>query len=247
MKLVLVRHGQSQWNRLNLFTGWADVDLSEQGIDEAKQAGEKLIQAGYDFDSCYTSYLKRAINTLQLILTRMDRLWLPVTKDWHLNERHYGALQGLNKLETVAQYGEAQVKLWRRSFEVLPPALASDDQRSPHLQAAYRRVNPAELPLAESLKETIERVVPYFEAEIKPKMLAGDRILIVAHGNSIRALVKYFEQLSNEEIMEVDIPTGVPLVYEFNADFQVVQKQFLASEVELQAKVAAVKNQTKRQ
>ena len=245
MKIVLIRHGESEWNKLNLFTGWMDVELSEQGVLEAKQAGQKLAQAGLDFDICYTSYLKRAVNTLHLALTEMDRLWLPVIKSWRLNERHYGALQGLNKLETVAQYGEDQVKLWRRSFDVLPPALEASDPRAPQHQPAYRQVNPTELPLAESLKETIARAVPYFETEIKPRMQAGERVLIVAHGNSIRSLVKYFENLSDEAIMDVEIPTGVPLVYEFDADFQVISKRFLAEASELEAKINKNKAQTK--
>lgn len=245
MKIVLIRHGESEWNKLNLFTGWMDVELSEQGVLEAKQAGQKLIQAGLDFDICYTSYLKRAINTLHLALSEMDRLWLPVVKTWRLNERHYGALQGLNKLETVAKYGEEQVKLWRRSFDTLPPALEASDPRAPQHQPAYRQVDPSDLPLAESLKETIARAVPYFEAEIKPRVLAGERVLIVAHGNSIRSLVKYFEGLSDEEIMAVEIPTGLPLVYEFDADFKVISKQFLAEPQELEAKINKNKAQTK--
>lgn len=245
MKIVLIRHGESEWNKLNLFTGWMDVDLTEKGVEEAKQAGERLAQAGYDFDICYTSYLKRAINTLHLVLGQMDRLWLPVIKNWRLNERHYGALQGLNKIETVAKYGETQVQLWRRSFDTLPPSLAADDERAPSGQVMYRGENAADLPLAESLKETIARAVPYFESEIKPKILAGERVLIVAHGNSIRALIKYFEQLSDEEIMTVEIPTGVPLVYEFDESFKVVNKQFLASAEELEARIKVVKNQTK--
>lgn len=247
MKIVLIRHGESEWNKLNLFTGWMDVELSDQGVLEAKQAGQKLLAAGLDFDICYTSYLKRAINTLHLALGEMDRLWLPVIKNWRLNERHYGALQGLNKMETVAKYGEEQVKLWRRSFDTLPPALAVDDQRAPQHQPAYRAVNSADLPLAESLKETIARAVPYFETEIKPRMLAGERVLIVAHGNSIRSLVKYFEKLSDEEIMAVEIPTGVPLVYEFDIDFQVINKQFLAEASELEAKINKNKAQTSTQ
>lgn len=244
MKLVLIRHGESEWNKLNLFTGWTDVDLSQNGVEEAKQAGDKLAQAGFDFDACYTSYLKRAINTLNLVLAQMDRLWLPVTKNWRLNERHYGALQGLNKLETVEKYGAEQVQLWRRSFSALPPSLEVDDERAPTNQAMYRNEKAVDLPLTESLKETIARVVPYFETEIKPKMLAGQRVLIVAHGNSIRSLVKYFENLADDEIMAVEIPTGVPLVYEFDGDFKVVSKQFLASEAELEAKIAVNKAQT---
>ncbi len=242
MKIVLIRHGESEWNKLNLFTGWTDIGLSERGVLEAKQAGQQLAQAGLDFDICCTSYLKRAIDSLHLVLTAIDRLWLPVIKSWRLNERHYGALQGLNKAEMITRYGEEQVRLWRRSFDTLPPMLEVDDPRAPRYQLAYRRVNPAELPLGESLKETIARVVPYFETEIKPRMLAGERVLIVAHGNSIRSLVKYFENLSDEAIMEVEIPTGVPLIYEFDADFKLISKQFLASASELEAKIARAGN-----
>lgn len=243
MKLVIIRHGESEWNKLNLFTGWTDVDLTEQGIKEARNGGKALVEANFDFDICYTSYLKRAIKTLDLVLDEMDRSWLPVVKNWRLNERHYGALQGLNKAETADKYGDEQVLLWRRSFDTLPPALTEDDKRNPCRQVAYRQEDKQLLPLTESLKETIERAVPYFESDIKPQILAGKRVLIVAHGNSIRALVKYFENLSNEEIMGVNIPTGVPLVYEFDADFKVVNKQYLGDQSEIEAKMTAVKNQ----
>ena len=191
MKLVLIRHGESEWNKLNLFTGWTDVGLSEKGIIEANEAGFLLKENNFDFDVCYCSYLKRAINTLNIVLERMDRQWLPVIKTWKLNERHYGALQGLNKAETAEKYGEEQVKLWRRSFDVPPPALDKDDKRCPHNQAPYRNVDKSELPYNESLKDTIERVIPYYEEVIKKDMLDGKRVLITAHGNSLRALVKY--------------------------------------------------------
>lgn len=226
-QLVLVRHGESEWNQKNLFTGWTDVDLSEKGKEEAYQAGKLLMEKGFEFDLTYTSYLKRAIHTLNIILDAMDRNWLPVTKDWHLNERHYGGLQGLNKKETADQYGEKQVLLWRRSYDVLPPKLAEDDDRYAQSSPAYQALKPEEIPQAESLKETIQRVVPYFESEIKPKMLAGKRILIVAHGNSLRALVKYFEDLTPDEILEVNIPTGSPLVYEFDENFAFTNKYYL--------------------
>ena len=216
MKLVLIRHGESEWNKANLFTGWTDVELSEKGRAEAKEAGRTLKAEGYDFDVCYTSYLKRAIHTLNYALDEMDRAWLPVHKSWRLNERHYGALQGLNKSETAAKYGEDQVKIWRRSFNVAPPTLEADDQRNPALQEQYRNERNEKLPLCESLEDTIARVVPYFENVIAQDMKAGKRVLITAHGNSIRALVKYFENLSEDEILEVNIPTGVPLVYEFD-------------------------------
>ncbi len=230
MKLILIRHGESEWNRLNLFTGWSDVELSDKGMEEAKLAGITLKGAGYDFDVCYTSYLKRAINTLNIVLVEMDREWLPVIKNWRLNERHYGALQGLNKAEMAKKIGEEQVKIWRRSFDVSPPVLEEDDERNPKYNQAYRDENIALLPLAESLKDTIARVVPYFESVIKKDILDGKRVIIAAHGNSLRALVKYFDNMSDDEIMEVNIPTGLPLVYEFDNDFNVVSKKYLGDE-----------------
>ena len=245
MKLVLVRHGESEWNKLNLFTGWTHVDLSEKGHEEAAAAGRLLKAEGYDFDVCYTSYLKRAIHTLNHILDEMDRVWLPVTKTWKLNERHYGALQGLNKSETAEKYGEEQVKIWRRSFDVKPPKLEETDDRNPANQAIYASVNPKELPLTESLETTIERVVPYFENVIKKDMKAGKRVIIAAHGNSLRALVKYFEDMSKDEILGVNIPTGVPLVYEFDDNFKVIRKYYLGDQEALAAKMAAVANQGK--
>lgn len=246
IKLVLIRHGESEWNRLNLFTGWKDVDLSDKGREEASEGGRVLKEAGYDFDLCYTSYLKRAIHTLNRVLESMDREWLPVIKSWKLNERHYGALQGLNKAETAAKYGEDQVKIWRRSFDVTPPSLEEDDERSPRTQEQYRTVEDKSiLPLTESLKTTIDRAVPYFESEIKPKLLDGKRILIAAHGNSLRALVKYFENLSEDEILGVNIPTGVPLVYEFEDDMTFIKKYYLGDQAAIEAKMNAVANQGK--
>ena len=244
-KLVLVRHGESEWNKLNLFTGWTDVDLSEKGHEEAKAAGKLLKAEGYDFDVCYTSYLKRAIHTLNHILDEMDRVWLPVTKTWKLNERHYGALQGLNKSETAEKYGEDQVKIWRRSFDVKPPKLEASDERNPANQAIYASVDPKLLPLTESLETTIERVIPYYEEVIKKDMKAGKRVIIAAHGNSLRALVKYFDNMSKEEILGVNIPTGVPLVYEFDDNFKVTKKYYLGDQEALAAKMAAVANQGK--
>ena len=243
MKLVLIRHGESEWNKANLFTGWTDVELSEKGVAEAKEAGRTLKAAGFDFDVCYTSFLKRAIHTLNYALDEMDRAWLPVIKSWRLNERHYGALQGLNKSETAEKYGEAQVKIWRRSFNVAPPALEAEDKRNPALQEQYRAVEPKELPLAESLETTIERVVPYFENVIAKDMKAGKRVLITAHGNSIRALVKYFEQLSDDEIVGVNIPTGVPLVYEFDENMNFISKEYLGDPEAVAAKMNAVAKQ----
>ena len=245
-QLVLIRHGESEWNRLNLFTGWTDVELTDKGLSEAHEAGRQLKAAGFDFDLAYTSYLKRAIHTLDAVLTELDRSWLPVHKAWQLNERHYGALQGLNKVETAEKYGEEQVKIWRRSFDVLPPSLEASDDRNPRLQDQYRRVPTEEsLPLAESLATTIERVVPYFETVIRPQMAEGQRIIIAAHGNSLRALVKYFDKLSSDQIMEVNIPTGVPLVYEFDDNFQAIKHYYLGDQEALAAKMSAVANQGK--
>lgn len=247
MKLVLIRHGESEWNKLNLFTGWTDVELSEKGVEEAKAAGELLKAEGYDFDICFTSYLKRAIHTLNGVLDAMDRNWLPVIKDWHLNEKHYGVLQGLNKAETAEKYGEDQVKLWRRSFNVEPPALAADDDRNPANQEMFRNVeDKSVLPMTESLESAIKRVVPYFESTIKPEMQAGKRVVIAAHGNSLRALVKYFENLSDEEILGVNIPTASPLVYEFDDDFKFIKKYYLGDQDAIAAKMNAVANQGKK-
>ena len=245
MKLVLVRHGESEWNKQNLFTGWHDVDLSEKGHEEAKQGGKLLRDEGYDFDVAYTSRLKRAIHTLNHILDEMDRNWIPVNKAWQLNERHYGALQGLNKSETAAKYGEDQVKIWRRSFDVKPPELTPDSQEAPCNQEMYRDVDRAVLPLHESLATTIERVVPFFNDVIKKDMEAGKRVIIAAHGNSLRALVKYFDNISDSDIIGVNIPTGVPLVYEFDDDFKAIRHYYLGDQEALKAKMEAVANQGK--
>ena len=246
MKLVLLRHGESVWNKENLFTGWTDVDLSETGRAEAVEAGRVLKEEGFDFDVCFTSYLKRAIHTLNITLEGMDREWLPVIKTWRLNERHYGALQGLNKAETAEKYGEDQVKKWRRSYDIPPPALDAGDERNPARQIQYSAVDPKDLPLTESLKDTVARAVPYFEAEIKPRMLDGERVIIAAHGNSLRALVKTFEKMSDDEIVGVNIPTAVPLVYEFDRDFNVISKRYLGDQDKINAKVNAVANQAKK-
>ena len=245
-QLVLIRHGESEWNKLNLFTGWTDVELSDKGREEAANGGKLLKEGGYDFDLCYTSYLKRAIHTLEIVLDNMDRNFLPVIKTWKLNERHYGALQGLNKAETAEKYGEAQVKVWRRSFDVAPPALKEDDKRNPALDPHYRDVeDKSVLPLCESLKTTIERVVPFYESEVVPQIKAGKRILIAAHGNSLRALVKYLDKMSDDEIVNVNIPTGVPLVYTFDDNLNVVKKEYLGDQAALEAKMNAVANQGK--
>ena len=244
-KLILVRHGESEWNKLNLFTGWTDVELSETGRQEAKAAGQGLLEKGVKIDVCFTSFLKRAIHTLNIILDEMDLAYLPVTKAWQLNERHYGALQGLNKAETAEKYGEAQVKLWRRSYDVPPPELDPADPRCPANQETYKTVDRKDLPLTESLKDTIARAVPYYEKEILPNILAGKRVIIAAHGNSLRALVKYFEGLTDEEIIGVNIPTGVPLVYELDDNGKFLRKYYLGDQEALAAKMTAVANQGK--
>jgi 2,3-bisphosphoglycerate-dependent phosphoglycerate mutase len=244
-QLVLVRHGESEWNKLNLFTGWTDVELSEKGVEEAKNGGKLLKEEGFHFDCAYTSYLKRAIHTLNFILNEMGEEFIPVTKTWRLNERHYGALQGLNKSETAEKYGEAQVKIWRRSYDVCPPELEEKDERNPANQETYRDVCSADLPLTECLKDTVARVVPYWECEIKPVVASGKRVIIAAHGNSLRALVKYLEGISDEDIINLNIPTGVPLVYEFDEKFHVLSKRYLGDQEKIAAAMNAVANQGK--
>ena len=242
-RLVMIRHGESEWNKLNLFTGWTDVDLSEKGRTEAANAGTLLKADGYSFDVCYTSYLKRAIHTANAVLAGLDEEWIPVIKTWKLNERHYGALQGLNKAETAAKYGAEQVHVWRRSFDIRPPALSEDDDRNPARQPMYKNVDPKELPLCESLKDTIARVVPYYESEIVPEIKAGKSVLIAAHGNSLRALVKYLDNISDEEISSLNIPTGVPLVYELDENLKPLRHYYLGDQEKIQASINAVKNQ----
>lgn len=243
--LVLIRHGESQWNKMNLFTGWTDVDLSSNGIEEAKAAGRLLKEDNYHFDVVFTSLLRRAIHTMNYVLDEMHADYLPVIKAWQLNERHYGALQGLNKSKTAAKYGEEQVKIWRRSFDVRPPEFNDDEFETFYQDERYNALTPEEKPRAESLKDTIARAVPYFEKEIKPMIMANKKVLIVAHGNSIRALVKYFEHLSAQEIVGVNIPTGVPLVYELDADMSVEKKFYLGDQEAIKRKQEAVKNQGK--
>ena len=225
--LVLLRHGQSQWNLENRFTGWWDVDLSEQGIEEASTAGRLLRERGLDFDCCFTSVLTRAIRTLDLVLHAMDRSWLPVTKDWRLNERHYGGLTGLNKAEMTAQVGTDQVKIWRRSFDIPPPPLPAD---SPYVVSGDRRYAGVQVPASESLKDTIARVLPYYEAEIVPVLRAGKRVLVVAHGNSLRALEKHLSHISDTDIVGLEIPTGEPIVYDLNDDLSVKRRYYLSDE-----------------
>lgn len=241
--LVMIRHGESEWNKANLFTGWTDVELSENGWHEAHQGGRLLKEEGLSFDICYTSYLKRAIHTASAVLGELDEEWIPVVKDWRLNERHYGALQGLNKAETAAKYGAEQVRIWRRSFDIQPPALDPADERNPALQKMYRNVEKTLLPLTESLKDTIARVVPYYENVIKKDMEAGRNVLIAAHGNSLRALVKYIDGISDDDIIGINIPTGVPLVYELDDDLKAISHRYLGDEEELEAKIQSVAKQ----
>ena len=245
-QIVMIRHGESEWNKKNLFTGWTDVDLSEKGHLEAAQGGKALKEEGFTFDVCYTSVLKRAIHTANHVLAQLDEEWITVIKSYKLNERHYGALQGLNKAETAAKYGEEQVKIWRRSFDVRPPALMPDDDRNPALQKMYANIDSTELPLTESLKDTIARVIPYFEQVIKKDILANKSVLIAAHGNSLRALFKYLNDISDEDIINVNIPTGVPLVMELNENLKAVSHRYLGDPEEIQAKMDAVKNQGKK-
>jgi 2,3-bisphosphoglycerate-dependent phosphoglycerate mutase len=225
--LVLIRHGESIWNLENRFTGWADVDLTPTGVAQARRAGERLKEAGFDFDVAYTSVLKRAIHTLWHALDGLDRTWLPVTQDWRLNERHYGALQGLNKADTATQYGEAQVQAWRRSFDVPPPAMEPTDPRCERGDRRYAKLKPEQIPLTESLKDTVDRVVPLWNESIAPAILAGKRIVIAAHGNSIRALVKYLDGISDADIVGVTIPNGKPLVYELDASLKALDHYYL--------------------
>ncbi|PUZ26480.1 2,3-diphosphoglycerate-dependent phosphoglycerate mutase [Chitinophaga parva] len=244
-KLVLLRHGESTWNKENRFTGWTDVDLTEKGRQEAAQAGRILHQEGYTFDVAYTSVLKRAIKTLDLCLDEMDRLWIPVIKSWKLNERHYGALQGLNKAETAAQYGEAQVHIWRRSYDIPPPALTPDDDRFPGHDPRYAGIAPASLPLFESLKDTVNRFVPYWETELAPVVKSGKKVIIAAHGNSLRALVKHLDHIADDAIAELNIPTGVPLVYELDEALHPLKQYYLGDPAQIAAATAAVEAQGK--
>lgn len=246
MKIVLVRHGESEWNLANKFTGWTDVDLSEQGIKEAEEAGRLLKEKGFSFDLAYTSYLKRATKTLNIILDIMDLHWIPVIKSWKLNERHYGALQGLNKAETAEKEGKEQVHIWRRSFDTPPPALDKNDDRYPGNEEKYSELSEEQLPTAESLKMTIDRVMPYWKNKIVPKMKEGKKIIISAHGNSLRALVKHLDGISDEDIPSLNIPTGRPLVYEFDEEMNVLNKYYLGDQEEIKKEMNKVKNQAKK-
>ncbi len=244
-ELVLVRHGQSTWNLENRFTGWTDVDLTEQGQQEAQTGGQLLREKGFTFDIAYTSVLKRAIRTLNIIQEEMDLEWIPVVRAWQLNERHYGALQGLNKAEMAVKFGEEQVKIWRRSYDVPPPALGLNDERHPRFDRRYADLTPAQLPATESLKITLERVLPYWHSTLAPMIKSGKRVLITAHGNSIRAMVKYLDNISDKEITELNIPTGIPLAYELTADLKPVKHYYLADEEIVRKAAEAVANQGK--
>jgi len=245
-RLVLLRHGESDWNRENRFTGWTDVDLSAKGMAEAHEAGSVLKAGGYTFDVAYTSVLKRAIRTLWLTLDEMDLMWIPVHRSWRLNERHYGALQGLNKSETAAKFGEDQVKIWRRSYDVPPPALTPDDERFPGRDRRYRDLTPQELPLTECLKDTVARFLPYWHQTIAPAVREGQRVLIAAHGNSLRALVKYLDDVSDQAIVGLNIPTGMPLVYELAADLKPLRNYYLGDPEKVKAAMEAVAAQGKK-
>lgn len=236
-KIVLVRHGESTWNKENRFTGWTDVDLSPQGVVDASRAGKLLKEAGFSFDYSYTSVLKRAIKTWWYILDELDALWLPVLRTWRLNERHYGALQGLNKAETAEQYGEEQVKIWRRSYDTRPPALTTEDSRHPIHDPRYQEVAEKDLPATECLADTLQRMLPFWSEEIAPQIKKGKTILIVAHGNSLRALIQHLDGLSKEEIMEVNIPCGFPLVYELNENLRPTSHYYLGDKEELEAAI----------
>ena len=244
-KLVLVRHGESDWNRENRFTGWTDVDLSEQGLREARAAGEVLESEGFTFDVAYTSVLKRAIRTLWIVLDQLDLMWIPVHHSWRLNERHYGALQGLNKAETAAQFGDDQVKIWRRSYDTPPPPLDAQDERFPGRDPRYAALSPAELPLTECLKDTVARMLPHWHQVIAPAVKAGQRVIVAAHGNSIRALVKYLDNISEDEIIGLNIPTGIPLVYELDADLKPIRHYYLGDPEAIAKATQAVADQGK--
>ena len=244
-KVVLLRHGESTWNKENRFTGWHDVDLTERGREEAREAGRLLKEGGYVFDIAFTSVLKRAIKTLGITLDALDQLWIPVIKSWKLNERSYGALQGLNKAETAAKHGEAQTKIWRRSFDVPPPALTLDDPRHPSHDPRYKDLKPSELPLTESLKDTIARFMPYWHETIAPTIKSGKRVVIAAHGNSLRALVKDLDNIPESEIVELNIPTGIPLVYELDDNLKPIRHYYLGDPAAAAAAAARVANQAK--
>jgi len=246
MKVVLLRHGESDWNKQNRFTGWTDVDLSEKGIAEAKEGARVLKEQGYTFDIAYTSVLKRAIRTLWIVMDEMDLMWIPVFRSWRLIDRHYGALQGLNKAETAEKYGEAQVKVWRRSYDIRPPALEPTDPRYPGFDPRYKTLSQQELPLTECLKDTVERFLPYWHEVIAPAVKTGQRVLIAAHGNSLRALVKYLDNIPEQDIVELNIPTGMPLVYELDQDLKPLRSYYLGDPEQVRKAMEAVAAQGKK-
>jgi 2,3-bisphosphoglycerate-dependent phosphoglycerate mutase len=244
-KLVLLRHGESIWNKENRFTGWTDVDLSEKGIAEAKEAGKKLKEGGFTFDVAYTSVLKRGIRTLWIVLDEMDLMYIDVYRSWRLNERHYGALQGLYKAKIAVEFGEEQVLIWRRSYDIPPPALKTSDPRNPTNDPRYKDINPNEIPLTECLKDTVERFMPYWHDVIAPAVKSGKKVLISAHGNSLRALVKYLDKISEEEIADLNIPTGIPLIYELDDDLKPLSHYYIGDQEEIQKAIQAVADQGK--
>ena len=244
-KLVLVRHGESVWNKENRFTGWTDVDLSEKGVEEAKKGGKVLLENNFHFKYCYTSYLKRAIKTLNIMLEEMDLLWLPVEKTWRLNEKHYGELQGLNKAETAQKYGDEQVHIWRRSYDIPPAAVAETDERNPRLDVKYQGIDSSLIPLTESLKDTVVRIQPYWEQNISKKLLEFDEVLVAAHGNSLRGIIKILKNISDEDIVNLNLPTGIPYVFEFDEQLNLQRDYFLGDEEEIRKLMEAVANQGK--
>lgn len=245
-QIVLLRHGESLWNRENRFTGWTDVDLTEKGIEEAIKAGNLLKEKGFRFGKAYTSYLKRAIKTLNYVLDQMNEDWIPVEKNWRLNEKHYGALQGLNKAETAAKYGEEQVLIWRRSYDIPSPALSPEDPRNPRFDVRYREVPPAILPQTESLKDTVDRILPYWKKEIFPALEANRQVLVVAHGNSLRGIIKYVKNIPDDEIVRLNLPTAVPYIFDFDDDFHLINEYFLGDPEEIRQKMEAVAQQGKK-
>ena len=244
-KIVLLRHGESTWNKENRFTGWTDVDLTPQGLQEARNAGQLLREHGFSFDIAYTSVLKRAIRTLWIVLDEMNQMWIPIQHTWRLNERHYGALQGLNKAETAAKYGDEQVLIWRRSYDVRPPALTTDDDRYAGTDSRYKDLTHDDIPLTECLKDTVSRFLPYWNTVIAPQVQAGKSVIIAAHGNSLRALVKYLDNISDEEILNCNIPTGIPLVYELDDNLKPIRNYYLGNQSEIQKAMQTVANQGK--
>jgi 2,3-bisphosphoglycerate-dependent phosphoglycerate mutase len=245
IKLVLLRHGESEWNRSNRFTGWTDVELTETGVAQAKEAGRLLKEAGYEFDKAYTSVLRRAIRTLWIALDGLDQMWIPVQRSWKLNERHYGALQGLNKAETAEKYGDEQVLIWRRSYGTPPPQLEWDDERNSANERKYSQLKKSQIPMGECLKDTVKRVVPFWKKKIVKDLKKGKQLIIAAHGNSLRALIKYLDDVSDEEILKLNIPTGVPLIYELDDDLKPIRHYYLGDQDAIKAAVSAVANQGK--